>query len=109
MPSLEEINAQIAELTRQADEIKAQEKSNVIAELRQKIELYSITARDLRLDIPSQTYREPRRAGEGKEKPAPKYRNEKGETWSGGRGRKPQWVLDVNASGGDIEDYRIVD
>ena len=39
MPSLEELNAQIAELTRQADEIKAQEKSNVIAELRQKIEL----------------------------------------------------------------------
>ena len=109
MPSLEEINAQIAELTRQADEIKAQEKSNVIAELRQKIELYSITARDLRLDIPSQTSREPRRAGEGKEKPAPKYRNEKGETWSGGRGRKPQWVQDILNNDGDIEEYRIPD
>ena len=109
MSKLEELNAQIAELTRQAEEIKAQERGNVIAELRQKIELYSITARDLRLDIPSQTYREPRRAGEGKEKPAPKYRNEKGETWSGGRGRKPLWVQDIINDGGNMDDYLIRD
>ena len=109
MPTLEELNAQIEELTRQAEEIKAQEKGNVIAELRQKIELYSITARDLRLDIPSQTSREPRRAGEGKEKPAPKYTDGMGNYWAGGRGRKPAWVQEIIDNGGDIETYRIVD
>ena len=109
MPTLEELNAQIAELNRQAEEIKAQERGNVIAELRQKIELYSITARDLRLDIPSQTYREPRRAGEGKEKPAPKYTDGQGNYWAGGRGRKPEWVQNILNNGGDIEAYRIVD
>ncbi len=109
MPSLEELNAQIAELTRQADEIKAQEKSNVIAELRQKIELYSITARDLRLDIPSEPYRERRRAGMGGEKPVPKYSDGQGNFWAGGRGRKPQWVQNIINEGGDIETYRITD
>ena len=109
MPSLEELNAQIAELTRQADEIKAQEKSNVIAELRQKIELYSITARDLRLDIPSEPYRERRRAGMGGEKPVPKYTDGQGNYWAGGRGRKPAWVQEIINNGGNIEDYRIVD
>ena len=109
MPTLEELNAQIEELTRQAEEIKAQERGNVIAELREKIALYGITARELRLDIHSQTYREPRRAGEGKEKPAPKYSDGKGNFWAGGRGRKPQWVQDIINEGGDIETYRIPD
>ena len=109
MSSLEELNAKIAELTRQAEEIKAQERGNVIAELRQKIELYSITARDLRLDIPSEPYRERRRAGMGGEKPVPKYSDGQGNFWAGGRGRKPQWVQNIINEGGDIETYRITD
>ena len=109
MSSLEELNAKIAELTRQAEEIKAQERGNVIAELRQKIELYSITARDLRLDIPSEPYRERRRAGMGGEKPVPKYSDGQGNYWAGGRGRKPAWVQEIINNGGNIEDYRIVD
>lgn len=109
MPTLEELNAQIEELTRQADEIKAQERGNVIAELREKIALYGITARELRLDIPSEPYRERRRAGEGKEKPAPKYTDRQGNFWAGGRGRKPAWVQEIINNGGNIEEYRIVD
>ena len=109
MSSLEELNAKIAELTRQAEEIKAQERGNVIAELRQKIELYSITARDLRLDIPSEPYRERRRAGMSGEKPVPKYSDGQGNFWAGGRGRKPQWVQNIINEGGDIETYRITD
>jgi DNA-binding protein H-NS len=35
------------------------------------------------------------------------YRNDKGETWGGGKGRLPNWVKDLKKSGGDIEKYRI--
>jgi len=38
---------------------------------------------------------------------AVKFRNDQGETWSGGRGRKPNWVLEVVNSGGDMEKFRI--
>ncbi len=109
MPTLEELNAQIEELTRQAEEIKAQDRGNVIAELREKVALYGITARELRLDIPSEPYRERRRAGMGGEKPVPKYTDGQGNYWAGGRGRKPAWVQEIINNGGNIEDYRIVD
>jgi len=36
-----------------------------------------------------------------------KYRNAEGKTWSGGRGRKPDWVKKIERDNGNIEDYRI--
>jgi DNA-binding protein H-NS len=107
MSKLAEINAQIAELTRQAEEIKSQEKQGVIAELKEKIALYSLSARDLGLDISSPPLRGGRASEEKRAKAEPKYRDEHGNTWSGGRGRKPAWVLKVENEGGNIEDYRI--
>ena len=109
MPTLEELNAQIEELTRQAEEIKAQERGNVIAELKEKIELYGITARDLRLDLASVPTREGARSRTGRVKAPPMYQDDHGNTWAGGRGRKPQWVQNILNNGGDIEEYRIVD
>ena len=35
-----------------------------------------------------------------------KYRNPEGLTWTG-HGRRPQWVLDFQSSGGDIETLRV--
>jgi DNA-binding protein H-NS len=37
---------------------------------------------------------------------APKYRGSNGETWGGGRGKRPAWVNAILAAGGDIEQYR---
>ncbi len=42
------------------------------------------------------------------EKAEPKYRDEYGNEWAGGRGRKPLWVQKIIESGGDIEKYRIM-
>jgi RNA-directed DNA polymerase len=42
-------------------------------------------------------------------KPEPKYRDAHGNEWSGGRGRRPQWVIAVLEAGEDIENYRIAD
>ena len=107
MSELAHIQAQIAELTRQAEEIKSQQKQGVVAEIKEKIALYGLTARDLGLDISSQPLRGGR-SSEGKRgKAEPQYQDEHGNTWSGGRGRRPAWVLDIIEAGGNIEDYRI--
>ena len=37
---------------------------------------------------------------------AVKYRGPNGETWSGGRGRKPAWIQKILDAGGAIEKYR---
>lgn len=39
-------------------------------------------------------------------KVAPKYRNEKGETWTG-RGKKPRWLTAALADGAKLEDFLI--
>jgi DNA-binding protein H-NS len=36
-----------------------------------------------------------------------KYRGPNGETWSGGRGRKPQWVMQALKEGRDIEEFAV--
>lgn len=42
-----------------------------------------------------------------KETAAVKYRGPNGETWGGGRGRKPAWVQTILDAGGDIEKFKI--
>lgn len=42
-----------------------------------------------------------------KEPAVVKYRGPNGETWGGGRGRKPTWVQEIVDAGGDIEKYRV--
>ncbi|MFT4266980.1 MAG: H-NS histone family protein [Xenophilus sp.] len=112
--TLAEINSQIqehdqkiAQLRKQAEELRGQERAGVIEEIRRKIAEYGITASDLKLTGG--------RAGGGKRsvsasaKPAAtaKYRSPTGETWSGGRGRKPRWVVEALAAGQSLSDFEI--
>lgn len=107
MSELAHIQAQIAELTRQAEEIKSKQKQGVIAEIKEKIALYGLTARDLGLDISSQPLRGSRSSEVKRSKAEPMYQDVQGNTWSGSRGRRPAWVLRIMEEGGNIEDYRI--
>ncbi|NCA87738.1 MAG: H-NS histone family protein [Gammaproteobacteria bacterium] len=109
MDALAELKAQIAELTRQAEELVRQEKASVIEEVKRRVQDYNLTARDLGLDVLAPPLRERGRPAVRTEKPVPKYRDEYGREWSGGRGRKPGWVQQIIESGGDIEQYRIMD
>lgn len=109
MSSLEELQAQIAELTRQAEEIMARDKLSVVAEARDKIQMYGITARELGLEVATPVTRSRERVAASRARPEPRYRDEHGNEWSGGRGRKPIWVQELLSSGGDIEQYRIAD
>lgn len=111
MPTLAEINAQIREhdekiaaLRAQVEAIRNGEKMKVIEEIRAKIAEYGITATDLRL-----------KSGRGgtvklassSESARVKYRSETGETWSGGRGRKPRWVVEALAAGKSLDDFAV--
>ena len=104
MATLSDIRSQIEQLQRQEREIIANEKKAVIAQIRQQIATYGISAADLGFPAGDG-------AGRGRKArsaPAPvKYRRGD-DTWSGGRGRKPQWVQEVLAAGEDIEKYRVV-
>jgi|SRR3954449_10280088 DNA-binding protein H-NS len=94
---------QIAQLRKQAEELRNQERAGVIEELRKKIAEYGLTATDLKLSA---------RAGKKSVSAAPaksaaKYRGPTGETWSGGRGRKPRWVTEALAAGKSLSDFEI--
>ncbi|RUR70923.1 H-NS histone family protein [Variovorax guangxiensis] len=107
MTSLADINLQIeqeeqkiAQLKKQAKELHAVERGTVIEEVRKQIAEYGITAADLKLAA-SKGSKGGRPIG------VPKYRNANGETWSGGRGRKPRWVVDVLAAGKSLSEFEI--
>ncbi|CAA2103774.1 H-NS histone family protein [Variovorax paradoxus] len=96
---------QIAQLRRQAEELRNQERSSVIDEVRKKIAEYGLTATDLKLT--GRVAAVKRAAGGAQSKAAAKYRGPTGETWSGGRGRKPRWVTEALAAGKSLSDYEI--
>jgi DNA-binding protein H-NS len=94
---------QIAQLRKQAEELRNQERASVVEELRKKIAEYGLTAADLKL-----TGRSARRgAPAAAPKSAAKYRSPTGETWSGGRGRKPRWITEALAAGKSLSEFEI--
>lgn len=102
MTTYAELKAQAEALLAQAEQMRKQERAGVIAELRAKMAEYGITAEELGGSGA--------RAGKAKAsraKAEPKYRGPNGELWSGGPGRKPEWVRKVLAAGGNIENFRI--
>jgi DNA-binding protein H-NS len=110
MPTLADIqsqiqkhNEQIAQLGKQAQALREQERGNVIADVRKKIEEYGLTAADLKLGGRGASKR--KAATQGKA-PA-KYRGPNGESWSGGRGPKPHWVKEALAAGKSLSDFAI--
>lgn len=74
-----------------------------IAEMQKVIADYSFTVAELFGTVSKQKSK-----GQSKRAPAvPKYRDEQGNTWGGGKGPRPAWVKTIQAAGGDIEKYRV--
>jgi DNA-binding protein H-NS len=99
-----ELKEQAEKLLAEAERMREQEISDAIADIKKKIELYGLTAADLGFA----------RGGPGmggRARPAVKapikYRGPNGETWSGGRGRKPQWVTEALKEGRNLEDFAV--
>lgn len=91
MSQYADLKAQIAKLQAQAEEARRTEIDNVIADIRQKIAEYGLTAQDLGFAVAAKRGRPPKKA------PLPaKYQDPKsGNTWSG-RGKPPKWIIGKN-------------
>jgi DNA-binding protein H-NS len=90
MKTYQSVREQIAKLEKQAETLRRQELKTVIAQVREVIAQYGLTASDLGLAGGRGAARagKARRAGAG----AAKYRDPKtGQTWTG-RGRPPAWI-----------------
>ena len=111
MTTLADINSQIkkhdeqiAQLRVQAEQLRNQERTGVIDDIRKKIAEYGLTASDLKL-AGRAPGRRPAATTAGRT--AAKYRGPTGETWSGGRGRKPRWVTEALAAGKSLSEFEI--
>lgn len=98
MTTLADIQKQIDELLKQKSELVNKERESVIEEMKEKVRIYDIKASELGFRKNSK--------GSAPATKTVKYKNEKGETW-GGRGPKPQWVKDVEASGESLDKYLV--
>lgn len=101
--SLEQINAEIARLQKEAEAVRAAEVADVIAKIKSAIAHYGLTAQDLGL-----AGRRGRPAGAGGKRAAGivKYADQHGNTWTG-RGTRPRWYREALASGLSPEDLLV--
>lgn len=105
-----ELKEQAEKLMAQAEEVRQRETEQAIAEIKEKMRAYGLTASDLGLAASGAGTRARRiQVKKASTSPAgtPKYRGPNGETWNGGRGRKPKWVVEALASGKKLEDLEI--
>ncbi len=99
MSTLTEIQTQIAELQKQAQEIINVERRAVIDDIKVKMTTYNISAEELE--------KKGKAVKAGQRTPSPiKYRKSETEYWVG-RGPKPQWVKAIESEGENIELYRL--
>ena len=90
----EELQAKIADLQAQAEQVRREERQQAIDMAKTMISTYDITARDLGLDKTPKVKTGPKPG----QKLAPKYRDpQSGATWSG-RGKTPRWINGVDRS-----------
>jgi DNA-binding protein H-NS len=116
MNNLVNIQSQIEKLQKQASEIKAREFHKTVQEIREKMQAFGITAKDLQLGKSSKkaaaALPAKKRAAAGVKKAtgvpvAPKYRGPEGQSWTG-RGLTPRWMTALIAQGRTKEEFTIV-
>lgn len=101
--SLDEINAAIADLQAKAEEVRQQARAAAIERCNFFIQEFNLAMSELKFSESKE--KKPRKAKEAK---APTHRGPKGELWTeSNQGRKPNWITELIASGGDLEQYRI--
>jgi len=102
MPTYNELISQAQALMQQAEQVRKQEQANVISSLRATMKEHGITIEDL-------AGTSVRKSGgvKSRSKAPAKYRGPNGELWSGGPGRKPEWVKAALAAGQNLDSFRI--
>lgn len=100
-----ELRAKGEKLLAEAEELRVKELNDVIQDIKEKVKAYGLSAQDLGFSGGATTRR--KRSAGSAPKAAAKYRGPNGETWSGGRGRKPRWVTEALAAGKKLEQFAI--
>ncbi len=111
----EEAQKQMEEMQERLKKMRAELIGDVIKSIKHQIKEFDIKPNQLFSAAVLGAYAEEdviltmgEKIAKTKRDPAPaKYRSPNGETWSGGRGRKPAWVKAIEDAGGNIEDYKI--
>ena len=115
MSNLVDIQNQIETLKKQAAEIRAQDFDVTVQEIREKMQAFGITSRDLNPNGEARKYAArgtvKKRAANGTRKGsgvpvAAKYRGPEGQGWSG-RGLTPRWMATLIAQGRTKEEFAI--
>jgi len=108
MPTYKELKAQADALMAEAEAARQNEMAEIIAGIQQQMKDYGITLQDLGAASASAGHAKAvRKEGSSRSKAPAKYRGPNGELWSGGPGRKPEWVRAVMAAGGNLNDHLI--
>lgn len=102
MNNLIEIQNQIEQLQKQANEIRAQEFDKTVQEILAKMTAFGITLKDL--DAVKGKVR--KSVSSVSKQAAAKYRGPNGETWSG-RGLTPRWLAALVAEGRTKDEFLI--
>ncbi|THF65384.1 H-NS histone family protein [Pseudothauera rhizosphaerae] len=107
MPTYVEIMAQIEALQKQAEAIREAEITSVIAEIRQKIRDYELTAADLGFGAIGPAKEERIKQPTTRASVKPKYRDPvSGKTWPC-RGMMPKWMKAALEAGHTREEFLI--
>jgi DNA-binding protein H-NS len=103
MDELEQVQQQIAELQKKAEQITKDKKISVIKDVRAKIRAYKIMPKDLGFD----SIVEKTKIEGSKVKTQVKVKYRKGDSAWTGRGIQPNWIKKYIAEGGKLEDLLI--
>ncbi|MCX8520506.1 MAG: H-NS histone family protein [Rhodoferax sp.] len=116
MSKLIDLQSQIANLQKQAEELRSKEYQATIVEIRQKMQAFGISMKDIqstkgkakpgRKGKASSTPDKPAKVKKQAAPVAAKYRGPNGETWSG-RGLTPKWLKSFEAAGQPKESFLI--
>lgn len=98
----------IAKIDAQIAPLRAALRESVLVAAKQQAAQYGFTPQEL-FGAAALPAAKPRaKATTAKRGPAiVKYRDENGNTWGGGKGPRPKWVVAIQEAGGDIEKYRV--
>lgn len=99
-----ELKQQAEKLLIEAEAMRLQEQTKVIAEIKAKMAEFGVTLADLGGRSGTTSTSSGRRSSANK---VYKFRGPDGELWTGGRGRKPQWVIAALAAGKSLSDFAI--
>jgi DNA-binding protein H-NS len=97
--------AKIVHLHEQATSLRDKERHDAIAKIRMSIVEHQLTGSECGFSNDPRSVKNPMPA----HSPTGtiRYRNELGQTWSGGRGRRPSWIIEALSAGKSLEQYAV--